>query len=199
MNFWITLLNNYGLYIIFILITLEYACFPVPSEVVLPLAGAIGYINNINPLLMILLASVCGYGGACFCYFLGYFGKTKIINKLNKKKKKEISESKSFYEKYANLAICGGRIIPICRTYISFIAGAHKHNFLSYSIFSLIGIIIWNATLITLGYFFYDNIEIIQPFYNTYKYFILSLLALIIIIIIIKKIKTKLCNRTALF
>ena len=196
MIFLISLLNTYGIYIIFILITLEYACFPIPSEVVLPLAGAIGYLNNINPLIMILLATVCGYIGAIFCYYLGYFGKTKIINKLNKNNEREANESKSFYKKYANFAICGGRIVPICRTYISFVAGANKHNFISYSIFTLIGIIIWNATLITLGYFFYDNIEIIQPFYNTYKYIILSLIGIIISFIIIKKIKTKQRNKT---
>ena len=191
MDFWITLINEYGLYIIFILIALEYACFPVPSEIVLPLAGTIGYINNINPFIMIILSSICGYIGSCICYSLGYLGKNKLINKLNKKNNREINESKSFYSKYANLAICGGRIVPICRTYISFIAGANKHNFLSYTFFSLIGIIIWNATLITLGYFFYDNIEVIQPFYNSYKYIILSIISLIILIIIIKKIKIR--------
>lgn len=196
MDFWISLINNYGIYIIFIVITLEYACFPIPSEIVLPLAGAIGFINNINPLLMIALASVCGYIGSCFCYTLGFLGKTKIINKLNKKNEKEISESKSFYKKYCNLAICGGRIVPICRTYISFIAGINKHNFLTYSIFSLIGITIWNATLITLGYFFYNNIEIIQPFYQNYKYIILTILAIIIIIYIFKKIKFNKKNKT---
>lgn len=187
----IYLINEYGIYFIFILITIEYACFPVPSEVVLPLAGAIGYVNNINPLLMILIASICGYIGSCFCYFLGYFGKTKIMNRLTRNKDKEVNESKSFYSKYANIAICGGRIIPICRTYISFIAGANKHKFLSYSFFSIIGIIIWNATLITLGYLFYDNIDIIKPFYDTYKYIILSIILIVIFIILYKKIKAK--------
>lgn len=191
MEFWITLINDYGLYIIFLIITLEYACFPIPSEVVLPLAGAIGYINNINPFLMISLASICGYIGSCFCYILGYLGKNKIINKINKKKEKEIRESRSFYEKYANLAICGGRIVPICRTYISFIAGANKHNFLSYTLFSIIGITIWNSTLITLGYFFYNNIEVIKPFYDSYKYIILSLIGIIVLFFIMKRLKAK--------
>lgn len=191
LDYWIYLINDYGLYFIFILIFLEYACFPLPSEVILPLAGMIGYINNINPLIMIILASISSYLGCLTCYFLGLFGKNKIINKLNKKNNKEVNESKSFYEKYKLVAISCGRIVPICRTYISFVAGANKHNFLSYSFFSIIGIIVWNATLITLGYIFYDNIEIIKPFYNTYKYIILIIISLIIIIIIIKKIRKK--------
>lgn len=178
------LINMYGLYIIFIVIILEYSCFPIPSEVVLPLAGAIGYSHQINPFIMVIFSVMAGLAGSLICYLIGYFtGKTFF------RKKKEETESITFYKKYGNLAISVGRIIPLCRTYISFIAGINKHKFLPYIFFSTIGICIWNTCLILLGYLFYDNIEIVAIFYKKYKYFILALLFIIFFLYLFKKRK----------
>lgn len=191
MEYIFELIERYGLYVIFIIIGIEYACFPIPSEVVLPLAGAIGYVNEINPIVMILLSTLSGLIGSLFCYTLGYLGKTKMIDKITKNNKKEREESNSFYNKYSNFAILFGRLIPICRTYISFVAGASKHKIGKYLLFTTIGILLWNSILIYLGYIFYDNIEIIGPYYDKYKIIIFSILGLIIAFLIIKTIKKK--------
>lgn len=186
------LIDEYGTYIIFLAIFLEYACFPLPSEVILPLAGAIGYNANISPIVMIALSSACGLLGALLCYFLGILGTVPFF----KPKEKEETDSLSFYEKYGNFAILFGRLIPLCRTYISFIAGIKKHKLWKYILFSSIGIIIWNSILISLGYIFYDNIDIISVWYNEYKFIILGIVLIIIVIIIIKKIiKRKKVNK----
>ncbi|MCI6014518.1 MAG: DedA family protein [Coprobacillus sp.] len=181
------LIDEYGVYIIFLAIFLEYACFPLPSEVILPLAGAIGYNANISPVLMIALSSIAGLLGALLCYYLGVLGSLPFF----KPESKEENDSISFYEKYGNWAILFGRLIPLCRTYISFIAGVKKHKVWKYILFSSIGIIIWNSILITLGYVFYDNIDIISIWYSEYKFIILGLICIIFIIVIIKKIKKR--------
>lgn len=181
------LIDEYGVYIIFLAIFLEYACFPLPSEVILPLAGAIGYNANISPVLMIALSSIAGLLGALLCYYLGVLGSLPFF----KPESKEENDSISFYEKYGNWAILFGRLIPLCRTYISFVAGVKKHKVWKYILFSSIGIIIWNSILITLGYVFYDNIDIISIWYSEYKFIILCLICIIFIIVIIKKIKKR--------
>ena len=181
------LIDEYGVYIIFLAIFLEYACFPLPSEVILPLAGAIGYNANISPVLMIALSSIAGLLGSLLCYYLGVLGSLPFF----KPESKEENDSISFYEKYGNWAILFGRLIPLCRTYISFVAGVKKHKVWKYILFSSIGIIIWNSILITLGYVFYDNIDIISIWYSEYKFIILGLICIIFIIVIIKKIKKR--------
>ena len=181
------LIDEYGVYIIFLAIFLVYACFPLPSEVILPLAGAIGYNANISPVLMIALSSIAGLLGALLCYYLGVLGSLPFF----KPESKEENDSISFYEKYGNWAILFGRLIPLCRTYISFVAGVKKHKVWKYILFSSIGIIIWNSILITLGYVFYDNIDIISIWYSEYKFIILGLICIIFIIVIIKKIKKR--------
>lgn len=193
MNSILNLINEYGLLIIFIVVLLEYACFPLPSEVVLPFAGGISYELNINPFLMIILCTISGVLGTLFCYLLGYIGKNTFINKFIKDKEKK--ESNSLYSKYGNLAICLGRLIPFCRTYISFIAGANKHNILKYIFFSSIGIIIWNTILILLGYIFYDNLKLIEVLYKDYKYIILGIFIILLIIYLYRMIKNKKTKR----
>lgn len=186
MNFVFDLIENYGIYIIFIVIFLEYSCFPLPSEVILPLTGAISYSYNVNPFVMILLSVVAGLGGAMLCYCLGYFGTKPFL-----KHQKEEKESVSFYERYGNMAVFVGRLIPLCRTYISFVAGFKKHKPLNYLLFTTLGIFIWNTILILLGYFFYDNIDIIGTWYIKYKYFIIAIIILFVVLFILKKMKKR--------
>lgn len=183
MDYILSLIDTYGLYIIFIIIILEYSCFPLPSEVVLPLAGAIGYTNNVNPFIMIGFSVIAGMLGATICYLIGFCGRKTIF-----RKKSEEEKSNTLYDRYGNVAISVGRIIPLCRTYISFIAGMKKHKFLPYILFTMLGIIVWNSCLILLGYLFYDNIDIVAKYYQEYKVFILIIIGLIIIFLIYKKI-----------
>lgn len=185
----LNLVNEYGIYIVFIIVLFEYACFPLPSEIVLPLSGGIAYECNINPFIMILICTVSGILGTLICYFLGYVGKNKLLNRFTKSKDR--NESSSFYTKYGNIAISVGRLIPFCRTYISFVAGANRHKFWHYLFFSTIGILIWNTILIMLGYLFYDNIEYIAILYKDYKLIIFGIISLLVCIIIIKKMKRK--------
>lgn len=189
MNDILNLVSDYGIIIVFVFVLLEYACFPLPSEVVLPLSGAIAYESDINPFIMILICTIAGVIGTLLCYSLGYIGKNKLFNKFTKNKERD--ESLSFYEKYGNVAISVGRLIPICRTYISFVAGGNKHNIIQYLFFSTIGILIWNTLLIFLGYLFYDNLDYIGLLYKDYKVVVFIIIGLIITLIIIKKIKRK--------
>lgn len=150
------------------------------------MAGAICYRANFNLLLFITISSICGLLGSLLCYLLGYFGALPFSKKQDKEKK----ESTSLYEKYGNISILFSRLIPLVRTYISFICGIKKHKLISFIIYTIIGIIIWNTLLISLGYIFYDNIEIVSKLYQEYKYIILIILFILIIFLFIKKRKT---------
>ncbi|MGB4015225.1 MAG: hypothetical protein WBL47_05315, partial [Bacilli bacterium] len=68
-----------------------------------------------------------------------------------------------------DLAVALGRVIPLCRTYIAFVAGASRQKAARYAGFSLIGITLWNAALIGLGYLFADNVAAVGKFVSAYK------------------------------
>ena len=176
------MISEFGLMAIVIIVFLEYACFPVPSEIILPMAGAMAPLYHLNFFLILLLCTVAGMLGSFFCYLIGYFGGNKIIAvliKKNPKLKKSFDQSVSIYHRFSDFSVALARIVPLCRTYIAFIAGSFRQNTGRYLLYSLIGILIWNGVLIGLGYFFADNIDKIALFIADYK-MIVGFLAVIV-------------------
>lgn len=177
-------INQYGMIAIFIAILIEYACFPIPSEVILPLAGAIAIENNSSYFYVLFISVIAGNIGSIICYLIGYcFGRKGIdfLIKIYPKSERGIYEAELKYNKYSNLSVSVGRLIPLCRTYISFIAGVSKQNFIKYLFFSSLGITVWNSILILLGFKFYQNLDYVIEIYNNYKLVIIFLLIILVI------------------
>ncbi|MGL6106397.1 DedA family protein [Romboutsia sp.] len=182
---------NYGLISIFIIVALEYANIPLPSEVVLPLVGILALRYDMNLPLVILVTILGGILGSIINYYLGYkFGQplVSIIKTKYPKSKKSISASYKWMAKYEKISVMLSRIVPLARTFISIIAGVAKMNVYSFVMYSTIGIAIWNTILVLMGYIVGENIHLISSLLTEYS------IAVVIILIIgiiwyIKKIK----------
>ena len=193
MNFIINLFNKWGLIIFFILVMLEYACFPLPSEVLLPFLGFMINVNDYSVVGAIVFSTIMGFIGCLLCYLVGYYGGNVFYNKIyNKFKnvKKGVDYGKEKFDKYGNISVMICRIIPLCRTYISFLSGLYKQSLFTYSLFSILGILIWNSILIVLGYL--DRWGLVTIYYNKYKLvFIITILFLIAGFLLYKLYKKK--------
>lgn len=190
MEFFTNFIYEYGLMAMFLLILLEYACFPVSSEIVLPFSGAVASLNGIAFPIILLTSIIAGMIGVSICYFLGRLGGTSILERIMKKfpkTQKGITSSMERFQHYGTIAVCVGRVIPICRTYISFVAGAAKQSYTTFIFASTIGIIVWNTFLIGLGYLCRENWDQIKVYYDEYKHFILIGFALFILVLFLKK------------
>lgn len=184
-------IENYGTPAIILLIALEYACFPISSELVLPFAGAFGAGMDISLPLLVLYSSIAGLVGTSITYGIGRYGGSPLLEKIMVRfpsSKKPILASYRTFGNKGKIAVCIGRVIPICRTYIAFVAGACGQPYSTYAIFSSIGIAIWNTLLICLGYYFYNYREIFFFYFNRYKTIILIIgLLLIVLLLFFKK------------
>lgn len=170
-----TLLQNYGMAAIFLLILMEYACFPVSSEIVLPLSGALAAGQGLSFPLLVLFSTLAGLGGSIITYSIGRLGGSPLLertmNRFPSMKKPILSSYRTFGD-HGRGAVLVSRLIPLCRTYIGFVAGAMKQSLTSYLLFSGIGILIWNAVLTGLGYYFYQYRNIFFRYFNQYKHYI---------------------------
>lgn len=183
------ILHN-GLPALFFIIFLEYACFPISSEVVLPFCGFISKVNELSFPLIFGISVVAGVLGTLVCYGIGYIFGYKLVNAISGRfpsMEKKFNKSFSFFNNYGSFAVCFGRMIPLVRTYISFVAGITKLNLLRYIIFTTIGIGIWNFVLIWLGFKLGGNIDVINHWYSTYKHILIPLLVLAVIIWIYRR------------
>ncbi len=102
--------------------------------------------------------------------------------------KRPILASYRFFGNHGAGAVCFGRLIPICRTYISFISGAANQSFGEYFLCSCIGIALWNTFLIGIGYYFMQYRNIIVSYYEQYKLLILFAAGTVITLFIIHKL-----------
>ena len=187
-------LQQYGYLCIFILVLLEYANAPLPSELVLPLIGFLivdGYMEFVPALLV---STIAGILGSLINYMIGrYFSKwTKnALTSKNKKMEIALSESIRWVKKYGSLSVMLSRVIPLIRTIIAIPAGLIKMPVWEYIVFSGIGICIWNMALISLGVLFAGNMDKIAIMLSGYSSLIAAIIILIVLRVILKKIKKR--------
>ena len=190
----LSLFDRYGIFAMIVIIFLEYACFPISSELVLPFSGAVAKAEDVSFFLLLPLSVLAGLLGTGLCYLAGRIGGDAVLTNLVKrfpKTEKAITASRVKFTKYGAGAVCIGRVIPLCRTYIAFVAGAVGQSPSIYFPYSLLGITIWNSALLSLGYFLQDNWGAVSEYYTRYKQYILPILLGAILIIVLHKVFKK--------
>jgi membrane protein DedA with SNARE-associated domain len=191
MNIILDFIKDYGLTAMFIIILLEYACFPVSSEIVLPFCGAIASINHTNFFAILILSVIAGLIGTGICYTFGWFGGGALINTITRKFPKSKKGMDSAYDRFqyhGAATVCIGRVIPIIRTYIALIAGAAKLNPVTYFTASALGITIWNTLLIGLGYTLRENYRKVGEYYIRYKHNLIPVAIIFAVMLIAKHV-----------
>ncbi|MEW9079273.1 DedA family protein [Terrisporobacter glycolicus] len=187
------LIEQYGLISIFLVVMLEYANFPLPSEIVLPFIGIMVARGNINFALALMVSVFGGIVGSITNYLIGlYFGKPllKYMMKKYPKTQPSIRSSMWWMNKYGKISVMIARVVPVARTVISIPAGINKMNISIFILYSTIGISVWNTILIYLGYVFGDNLSLIAYMVKNYS-LIVGILLVIVVVIFYRKKKEK--------
>ena len=168
-----------------IAILLENLFPPIPSEVVLPLAGftvAQGSLNLITVFIWSVLGSVIGayilYGVGAW---LGLERLRKIADWMWLVRVSDVDKSIEFFHKHGKPSIFFGRLIPGIRSLISIPAGLDRMNLVMFGLWTTLGSGIWNAILIFLGLKLGENWEQATVWADTYSKVIYVVLILIIL------------------
>lgn len=138
---------------VFVLMTLESACIPVPSEAIMLFAGFSASKGELT-LFGIVVAGVLGnLIGSWIAYALGYFGRIDLLekNKLIHISPKHLKWADDWFARYGNATVFFSRMLPIIRTFISLPAGVAKMPFWRFSAYTLLGSIPWVLMLAIVG------------------------------------------------
>jgi membrane protein DedA with SNARE-associated domain len=151
-----TLITHYGYLAIFILMVLESASLPIPSEVLLPLSGYLSYTGTFNFCIafgVLMLGSIIGMAIA---YGIGYYlGKDVIYKHLRlfHIKEKSLKDFDAWFERNGIAAVFLSRFIPEIRALMSFPAGFAKMPLKEFFAYSIAGAFIWNLVLMLFGFY----------------------------------------------
>lgn len=146
---------------VFGLMLLESSSIPIPSEVVLPFAGFLVSVGQLNIWLTIAVATVAGVAGAFIDYYIGLKGanalaKNKVLGRVLFSTS-QLDYASKWFNKYGAAMVFGARLIPGFRTLISFPAGAVKMSLAKFTVLTAAGCVVWNSVLVYVGYYLGRN------------------------------------------
>ena len=151
------LITKYGYAAIFGLMLMEGSSLPVPSEVVLPLAGLFAQKGLMSVYIAFLAALLGSIGGLIIDYCIGYFLGKEVVYKhlhLFRIRKESLDRFDAWFERNGTAAVFISRLIPVVRTFMSFPAGFARMNAKKFFSYSIAGTAIWDVVLIAFGYYF---------------------------------------------
>lgn len=168
---------------------LENVFPPIPSEVILPLAGFTASQGSINVVAAFIWATVGSLAGA---YFLYYLGAAIGANRLRKiaawmwlVKVEDVDNALAWFDKYGKASILIGRVIPGIRSLISIPAGIDRMNPLTFGLYTLLGSSVWNALLIYCGWVLGENWHAVEGVIDQYSKVVYALVALALVAVFI--------------
>jgi membrane protein DedA with SNARE-associated domain len=143
-----------GLIGIFVLMLLESACIPIPSEATMLFAGFNVHEGEYSLFAITAVGSVANLVGSWAAYALGYFGRVDILEKHGRKlhvKQKHLDWADRWFERHGDATVFFTRMLPIIRTFISLPAGVARMPFWRFSVLTLAGCIPWVLMLGFIG------------------------------------------------
>jgi membrane protein DedA with SNARE-associated domain len=146
-------IGSTGLPAVFLLMVLESACLPVPSEAIMLFAGSSVAAGDLS-LFGVVAAGVLGnLVGSWIAYAIGYYGRLDLLekNKLIHISPKHLKWADSWFERYGDATVFFSRMLPIVRTFISLPAGIAKMPFWRFTLFTLLGCVPWVLMLTLVG------------------------------------------------
>lgn len=146
--------SHYGIVAVFLLMTLESACIPIPSEAVLPYAGYLVHTGALNFFVVVLTATIANVFGGCIAYAVGRFGGRAFMERFGKwilLNRSHLERADQWFASRGEITVFIGRLVPAIRTFISLPAGVARMRFSRFILFSFLGSLPWNIALTYAG------------------------------------------------
>ncbi len=153
-NFAVDVVGDLGLWGIFLLMTPESACIPIPSEATMLFAGFNVSLGKYTLWEAVLVGSVANLVGSWIAYAVGYYGRIELLEKHGKwlhVKQSHIELTERWFARYGGWAVFFSRMLPIVRTFISLPAGVARMPFWKFSLLTFLGCVPWVLMLTLIG------------------------------------------------
>jgi membrane protein DedA with SNARE-associated domain len=152
-----------GLAGIVLAMAIESCCIPLPSEIVMPLAGVMiargTLLSGVNPLLSLVLVALAGATGCLIgsiaAYGIGYAGGRPLLLKYGRYvliSQHDADKADLFFQRWGSSTVFFSRLLPVVRTYISLPAGIAKMPLVRFCVFTFLGSFPWCMMLAYIGY-----------------------------------------------
>lgn len=180
-------------------IAMENLFPPIPSEVILPLAGLAAGQGKLNLYGAIAWTTLGSLVGALALYYIGMaLGRDRVVaiaDKLPLVKVSDIEKTEAWFNKHGGRAVFFGRFIPIFRSFISIPAGLERMHLGKFLMYTALGSLIWNSIFVMVGYLLGDNYTVVTDWVETYSDVIVVLVLIAMAIFLVVRIRSAIRER----
>ncbi len=150
----VALIASGGYATVALLMAIQSACIPIPSEVIMPLAGYALAHTQAQLILLATVASLASNIGSIPAYWVGARGGRPMVERYGSYmllSRRDLDLVDHFFDKFGSITVLLGRMLPIVRTFIAFPAGVAKMNQLRFHLYTFVGSWPWCYALAYVG------------------------------------------------
>jgi membrane protein DedA with SNARE-associated domain len=168
---------QYGLLAIFVLMALESACIPIPSEITMLFGGALANASfvaslgaegqHLNFVAVGLAGTLGNLVGSWIAWGVGWRGGRPLIERWGRYiflRQHELDRAEVWFDRHGEAAVFVSRLLPVIRTFISLPAGIAEMRFLRFSVYTFLGCLPWTFALAALGYALGSQWHVVDKF-----------------------------------
>lgn len=176
-------------------VALENLFPPIPSEVILPLAGFAAGQGKMSLLAAIAWTTMGSVVGAVALYFVGVvFGRDRvraIAARLPLVKLSDVDRTEAWFARHGAKAVLLGRMIPIFRSLISVPAGVERMRLGTFLLYTAAGSLIWNTIFVLAGYLLGENWPAVEAYAGTFQNLVIAACALAVGCFVVLRLRTR--------
>jgi membrane protein DedA with SNARE-associated domain len=170
-GFVIATISSLGYGGIVLLMAIESACIPLPSEIIMPFSGYLVFKGEMT-LWGIAVAGALGCVlGSLVAYYVGSYGGRPLIEKYGKYvlvSRRDLALADRWFERHGDVTIFIGRLLPVIRTFIAFPAGVARMNLWRFNLYTFAGSLIWCYGLGWVGMTLGEHWDTLGPYFHEF-------------------------------
>jgi membrane protein DedA with SNARE-associated domain len=156
---------------IVVLMAIESACIPLPSEVIMPFSGYLVFVGRFN-LLGVSLAGAIGCNvGSMVAYGIGARGGRPLIERYGRYvliTHRELAMADRWFERYGDWTVFFARLLPLIRTFIALPAGVSRMNVVRFNVYTFLGSLPWCFVLAYAGVKLGDHWMVLREYFHRF-------------------------------
>ena len=156
------LVTSYGYAAVFVLMALESACIPIPSEVTMPVGGFLASSGQLNLWVVGFMGVAGNLAGSLVAYAVGATGGRALVMRFGRYvrlNEHHLRRAEDWFARRGEGAVFWSRLLPVVRTFISLPAGVGRMKLGRFSLYTVLGCVPWSFGLAVGGYYLGRNWE----------------------------------------
>ena len=168
---------------------------PMPSELVLPLAGFSASQGTMSLFMALFWTTLGSVAGAMLTYWLGaWLGRDRVrslIIRAPLMKASDFDRTERWFQKHGTKAVFFGRMIPLFRSLISLPAGVERMPVWQFLSLTTLGSLIWNSGFVVAGYLLGANWQVVDEYASIFQKVVIGVMALAIVVFVVVRVRDK--------